>query len=325
MAKLDRLLTLVSALNNTSDGLTLDEMASVIGADRRTSERLRDVIRLHFDLEEVIDDRRKRFRITGSLRRVFTRPTAAEIAALHQAATAARRTGSAQAPLLESLEEKVKGALDDREKRRLDPDLDPLARLQRHHIPAGPAITVSHETLAQVQGAIMAGSCVEFDYLRDGATDAQWRRVIPVGLIHGAVTYLIGKLPDSEHEPVPYRLDRMSTVRMSNQPGCVSEDWNLDAWLARSFGIWREDGHDIVLSVAPAASERARAWRFHPEQIVEDQKDGSLLVRFHSGGLRELAEHLFTWGGEVAIVAPDALRQVMQERLEAARSALSDV
>ena len=325
MAKLDRLLTLVNALHDTSDGLTLDEMAEVIGADRRTAERLGDVIRLHFDLEEVIDDRRKRFRITGSLRRVFTRPTAAEIAALHQAASAAKLTGTVQASLLQSLEEKVKGALDIHEKRRLDPDLEPLARLQRHHIPAGPALSVSHEVLAQVQGAMMAGSCVEFDYMRDGATEARWRRVIPVGLIHGAVTYLIGQLPGSEHEPVPYRLDRMSKVHISNQSGCASEDWDLDAWLARSFGIWREDGHDIVLSVAPTAVERARAWRFHPEQVLEDQQDGSLLVRFHSGGLRELAEHLFTWGGEVAIIAPDDLRQVMQERLKAAQAALGEV
>ena len=68
-----------------------------------------------------------------------------------------------------------------------------------------------------------------------------------------------------------------------------------------------------------------RAWRFHPEQVFEDQQDGSLLVRFHSGGLRELAEHLFTWGGEVAIIAPDDLRQVMQERLEAAQAALGEV
>ena len=99
MAKLDRLLTLVNALHDTSDGLTLDEMA--IGADRRTAERLRDVIRLHFDLEELPDDRRKRFRIVGSLRRVFTRPNAAEIAAVQEAAAAARRSGAAQAPLLE--------------------------------------------------------------------------------------------------------------------------------------------------------------------------------------------------------------------------------
>lgn len=325
MAKLDRLLTLVNALHDTSDGLTLDEMAEAIEADRRTAERLRDVIRLHFDLEEIADDRRKRFRIAGSLRRVFTRPMAAEIAALQAAASAARQSDTAQAPLLESLADKVKGALDDREKRRLDPDLEPLVRLQRRYVPAGPALEVDPQALVQVQGAIMAGSCVEFDYLRDGAEEAKWRRVVPVGLVHGPVTYLIGQIPGSEREPVPYRLDRMSEVRISNQPGCAADDWDLDTWMGQSFGIWREDGHDIVLRVCPEAAPRARAWRFHATQQIEEGEGGELLVRFHSGGLRELAEHLFTWGGDVAIVAPEELRAMMRERLEAGQGALGDV
>lgn len=111
------------------------------------------------------------------------------------------------------------------------PDLEPLVRLQRHHVPAGPMIAHAPETVAQVQGAMMAGMCLEFDYLADGATDAKWRRVIPLGLIHGPATYLIGKIPGRDLEPVPYRLDRMSEVRVSNQPGAADDDWDLDAWM----------------------------------------------------------------------------------------------
>ena len=64
--KLHRLLTLVHALSESAEGLTLDEMAEVIEADRRTAERLRDVIAVHFDLEDRQDDRRKRFRLSLS-------------------------------------------------------------------------------------------------------------------------------------------------------------------------------------------------------------------------------------------------------------------
>ena len=317
MAKLDRLLTLVGALNDTAEGLTLDEMAEAIGTDRRTAERLRDVIRLHFELEEELVDRRKRFRIRGTLRRVYTRPNAAELAALQSASDGARRAGASHAPLLETLGAKVRAALDDREKRRLDPDLEPLARLQRQFVPAGPLANGDSAALAQVQGAIMAGQCLEFDYLRDGWAEPRWRRVIPMGLIHGPVTYLIGQMPGRDQPPVPYRLDRMSDPRIGNEPGCPDEGWDLDAWMAGSFGIWREEGHDVVLRVAPGAVARARAWRFHPGQVVE-QDGEELLVRFHAGGLREIADHLFTWGGEVRIEGPEALRAMMRERLAAA-------
>lgn len=321
MAKLDRLITLVNALGDSSEGLTLDEMAEVIGADRRTAERLRDVIAVHFDLDESIDDRRKRFRIPGALSSPFTQPNVEEIAALQAAAGAARKGGSANALLLESLLAKVQATLKREVKSRMAPDLDPLIRLQRHYIPAGPVFEHAPEAIAQIQGAMMAGQCVEFDYRPDGADEPKWRRVIPLGLIHGPTTYLIGEIPHRQLDPVPFRIDRMGDVRVSNEQGCAAAGWDLDAWMGESFGIWREEGQDIVLRVAPEMVGRARNWRFHPTQTLEEDGE-ELLVRFHSGGLREIAEHLFTWGGFVSIEKPEALREVMRERLDAGENAL---
>ena len=316
MAKLDRVLTLVNALNEPGEGLTLDEMATAIHADRRTAERLRDVIRLHFDLdEETGADRRKRFRIRDSLRRHYTRPNAAELGALQVAADEARRIGSAQVPALDSLLAKIAASFDTRERSRLEPDLDALVGLQRVFVPAGPAIAHDPAALVQVQSAIMAGQCLEFDYLRDGAETPAWRRIVVVGLIHGPVTYVIGQIPDRPMEPAPYRLDRMRDVRLGNEVGVPAEDWDLDAWMAKGFGIWREDGHDIVLRGDADAAPRARAWRFHPDQVLEDDGE-ELLIRFHSGGLREIADHLFSWGGTISIEAPEKLREVMRERLD---------
>ena len=110
-------------------------------------------------------------------------------------------------------------------------------------------------------------------------------------------------------------------MRSSNQLGCAPEGWDLDEWLAQSFGVWREHAHDVVLQVAATSADRARGWSFHPTQEIEEAGDGDLLIRFRSGGLREMAEHLFTWGGEVAILAPEELREVMRERLALMRRA----
>lgn len=326
MAKLDRLLALVHLLSESAEGLTLDEMAEAIGVNRRTAERMRDVIAFHFDLDEQADGARKRFRILGSLRRAYTRPTPEELAALQAEADARAIDGSPRAALLLSLLAKVKGALDDREKRRLAPDLELLARAHRMMVAAGPTAQSDPVILQTIQHAILAGACVEFDYVRDDGQEPQWRRVIPFGIAFGPLTYLVGKLPPRdgkpELDPVLFRLDRMQNVRRSATLGCAPDDFDLDAWLAESFGIWRDGTRSVTLRILPHAGARGRAWRFHRSQVTEGLNDGGLRVRFQAAGLREIAEHLFTWAGDLVIEGPDELRTMMRERLDRASGLL---
>jgi len=321
LSNLDRTLRLVHALSESIEGLTLDEMADLLSVNRRTVERIRNVILIHFDLDEAVDGRTKRFRIKDSPGRAYTRPNSAEVAALQAVVEAGRRDGTANTQALEKLLSKVKMAFDSSERRRIDNDLDLLTRLQRSRVAAGPLVIASPEDLTTIQSSILASHCVDFDYQPEWADAPSWRRVVPYGLIHGPITYLLGKMPDRDDLPYTFRLDRMTNVRESGLVASPPDDWDLDRWMAESFGIWREDAHDIVLRIRPWAVERARAWRFHPhQQLVEDGDE--LLVRFHSGGFFELANHLFSWAGDVVIEQPDGLKQVIEERLVAAGSML---
>jgi proteasome accessory factor B len=321
MSNLDRTLKLVHALTESIEGLTLDQMATLLGVNRRTVERMRNVILIHFDLDEISDGRIKHFRIKDSPGRAYTRPSSAEVAALQAIVEAGRKEGTANTDTLEKLLSKIKTAFDSAERRRLDNDLDLLTRLQRSRVTAGPAVIASPEDLTTIQSAILGSHCVDFNYQPDWADEPAWRRVVPYGLIHGPITYLLGKMPDRKDPPYTFRLDRMSDVRESGVLGYPPEDWDLDAWLAESFGIWREEGHDIVLRVLPHGVERAREWRFHPRQQIEEEGE-DLLIRFHSGGLLELANHLFQWAGDLVIEGPDALNTIMETRLGEAQSLL---
>jgi proteasome accessory factor B len=318
MSNLDRTLKLVQALTESIEGLTLDEMAASVCVNRRTVERMRNIILLHFDLDEAIDGRTKRFRIKDSPSRAYTRPNAKEVAALQAVIEAGLRDGTANTEALEKLLSKIKIAFDSSGRRRLDNDLDLLTSLQRSRVTAGPAVIASPQDLTEIQAAILAGHCVEFDYLPVGAEEPSWRRVVAYGLIHGPVTYLLGKMPGRQDPPYTFRLDRMSNVCRSDVIGCPPEDWDLDAWVAESFGMWREDAHDIVLRARPWAVEHAKAWRFHPRQQLEADGD-EVLIRFRSGGLLELANHLFCWAGDLMIEGPDALKDLMAQRLTEAQ------
>jgi predicted DNA-binding transcriptional regulator YafY len=46
---------------------------------------------------------------------------------------------------------------------------------------------------------------------------------------------------------------------------------------------------------------------------LEDQPDGSLIVRFSASGHLEMAWHLYLWGDDVEVLAPPALRQLVDK------------
>jgi predicted DNA-binding transcriptional regulator YafY len=308
MAKLDRLLSLVHALVDEPEGLTLDDMAQHVGVNRRTAERMRNVIMMHFDLEPISEGRIKRWRIAGKLGRMFTKPTPTELAALQAEVDGYRRSSQhAQADVLASLLHKIRGALDGPTRTRTAPDVEALTRAQRIFIPAGPGIPISPETLSVAQQTIMAGMMLEFDYRAEGKEEAEWRRVIPYGLVHGAISYLIGKLPEREAPPVFYRLDRMTGVKVSDRTGIIPADFDIDQWMSQSFGIWRGEKYDVELHVAPHAASLAKQWRFHLQQFIENNPDGSLTIKFRSGGLQELASHIITWGDGLSAISPPQL------------------
>lgn len=145
-AKLDRLLTLVKALGESAEGLTLDEIAerlsaptavppsgcaissSSISISRKASMIAMSASASPARCRRLSPSQCRRNRCASSL------------------ADMARRAGSAQATLLESLLGEVQAGFRREVKSRMAPDLDPLVRLQHHHAPAGPMIEHAPET-----------------------------------------------------------------------------------------------------------------------------------------------------------------------------------
>jgi predicted DNA-binding transcriptional regulator YafY len=59
------------------------------------------------------------------------------------------------------------------------------------------------------------------------------------------------------------------------------------------------------------AAPVAREYVFHPNQIIQDDSDGGLIVRFEAAGWLEMAWHLYKWGNTVEVIAPDQLRRMV--------------
>ncbi|MCY4469004.1 MAG: WYL domain-containing protein [Thiotrichales bacterium] len=81
----------------------------------------------------------------------------------------------------------------------------------------------------------------------------------------------------------------------------------------RVVGTFQERPVDVVLRFDAGAAPDAAAFLFHPDQVIEEHRDGSLTVRFRAGGIDEMCWHLFTWGESVTIEKPAWLRKRLSE------------
>jgi predicted DNA-binding transcriptional regulator YafY len=312
-----RLLELARLLASTAEGLTLDEMAERLHVGRRTAERMRDAVWEVFPQLEVVEEPpTRRFRIPAGLDGLFQAPTAEEMASLAAAAEAMDRQGAhARAGALRALEQKVLSATRAAARRRLAPDLEALLQAETVAVTAGPRPFEDERVLGAVREALKSLSALRFRY-EGGSTPGRIREVTPYGILFGRSNYLVAS--EGETGPRNWRLDRIFDIEVTGAAAARPEGFSLQAYADESFGIYQDDTEDVVLRITLEGAEEALRWRFHARQAVEPQPDGSVIVRFRSSGMRELAWHLFTWQDRVRILEPQALKDMMRGELAAA-------
>jgi predicted DNA-binding transcriptional regulator YafY len=307
-----RLLRLVQQFAAEPAGISLDEISQRFAVKRRTAERMRDAIAEVFpQLEEIEGERPKRWRLPNGLSGIFREPLADELAALRGIARRLEHEGVKEsAALLETLAAKIEASLKPARRRTLAPDVEALLEAEGFASRPGPRPIIAPQTFALIRQAILEGRRLAFHYRAEGAETPAWREVIPYGLLYGHRVYLVAAFPWAD-EPVNYRLDRMTDVRVSEALGARPHDFDINAYAARSFGAFQEEPYDVVLRFAPEVADEVAAFQFHPTQTIAREADGSTTVRFRAGGLREMAWHLFTWGDAVRIVEPEELKEMM--------------
>jgi predicted DNA-binding transcriptional regulator YafY len=217
---------------------------------------------------------------------------------------------------LRALETKVLSALRAPVRRRIAPDLEALLQAEAIAVQAGPRPFEDEAVLDAIREALMAGRMLSFSYT-GGSSPGRRREVIPYGLLFGRSNYLVAAEGEGA-SPRNWRLDRIEGVEGSPRVGRRPEDFSLQAYADQSFGIYQDDTEDVVLRISARASDSARHWRFHVGQAVQPQPDGSVKVAFRASGMRELAWHLFTWGSDIEVLAPERLRLLLVEQLRQA-------
>ncbi|MCC7281200.1 MAG: WYL domain-containing protein [Acetobacteraceae bacterium] len=308
--KTEHLLRLAIMMQGTREGLSFADIQREFEVGRRTAERMRDAIERIFPQLERVDtgERQARFRLPAGTLSGFVAPTAEELAELEAAAATLRVQGFAgRAEQIEAAAAKLRAMSRPEHLRKLEPDLEMLLESEGVAMRPGPRPLVANDLLAGIRRAVISCLPITTTYRSARAAEPAAVTLHPLGLVYGSRPLLVAARPDRP-EPRQYRLDRMGRITLGQVAFARPADFDLAAFTARAFGIWQEEPFDVVLGFAPAVAEEAGRWRFHPSQTLETEADGGLIVRFRAGGATEIAWHLFTWGAQVSVLAPESLR-----------------
>ncbi|WP_188312028.1 helix-turn-helix transcriptional regulator [Salinarimonas soli] len=315
-------------LSEARGGLTLDQMADQLNVGRRTVERMRDALdRLTGGalVSSFTDDGMKRWTLPSDNIRAFAVPDLDELATLKLAARNLRQQGNyIEAERLERLTLKLEAAMPRPTLRRLEPDVEVLLEASGVLLRPGPRAKVDSHIIDQLQQALLSNRQIRLTYNRRDGGGVSHPRLHPYGFLAGSRDYLVAFNTHPEvQEHRLYVLANIDAVQVLSDTFERDPAFDLSTFASRSFGaFWEGERFDVLWRFNRDAAADARRFHFHPNQVVTDQPDGSVLVAFTAAGLTEMAWHLFTWGDAVEIISPDALKQRFRDCLAAARTAL---
>jgi predicted DNA-binding transcriptional regulator YafY len=274
------------------------------------------VLRVFPQADEVeTDERKKRWRLPkGTLDRLVG-VTADELGDLEVAINLLKRDNLLdQAASLESVLTKLRAVMSPNVANRVETDLDALLEAEGLAMRPGPKPRSRTMVLEELRDAVKACRKVEIHYRNRITRRINKRIVHPYGFLYGHRHYLIAfnQVKGAQSYRM-FSLPYIERVVPQEEYYELDEDFSLEAFSRRSFGVFQEEPFQVVWRFSPRAAADAEDFLFHPEQEVEKQKDGSLIVRFVAGGALEMCWHLYTWGEDVEVLEPERLRKLVND------------
>ena len=316
--KAETILRIALDMQGSALGLSLDDIQRNYADEplsRRTAERLRDAVERLFPQVEQANPGEipKRWRLPGGVMHGLASVTADELADMATAVSVLRRENMrVQAESAERVISKMRALLKRPVMARIEPDLEALTEAEGLALRPGPKLKIDAEVVGALREAIITRRKVRLHYLYRGSGKRGYETVHPYGFLYGNRHYLVAW---SESERAKdfrnFSLSNIERVEPLDRSFARKRRFSLKEYAERSFGVFQEEPVDVVWKFTPKAAADAREFLFHPSQIIEPQPDGSLIVRFRTGGLMEMAWHLFTWGDQVEVLKPRRLRALL--------------
>ncbi len=167
------------------------------------------------------------------------------------------------------------------------------------------------EVARVVNEAIVDRKLLEIEYYKENEDEFSARRVEPYQLLNGHEGWYVHAYDPEREQPRHFRLDRVRSATVTDddyepRPGIEPDapEWATTGEVrgARAARVW----------IAP---DRAR-WAREDRTVLEELRDGSVIVELHFAGNEWLAREILKEAGDAAVIEPEDAREHVREAAE---------
>ena len=168
---------------------------------------------------------------------------------------------------------------------------------------------VPDKMIRTLEGAILSKQYVDITYFTQSRKAESQRRVAPFTLMvsQGSI-YLIGRC-ELRQEVRFFAVNRIRKLAVSDATYVIPEDFQLDQFMAPSFGIYQGPEIRVKIRFSSAVADLIKERMWHPSQVITDQEDGGIHFEVTVAGTEEIQRWVMGWGREAMVLEPVALQQ----------------
>lgn len=307
-SRVSDILDLAVYMGSKIQGVTISEIAERYNVSRRTAERMRDSLICIFPQIDEIEtgDVQKHWGFTNFSISNLISFSPKELANIEQLRHLAGSKDVQEE--IDKTIEKIK-ALNRKNITSFDMNIELILQTEGFAVRQIPQYKVSVGTFDIIHMAVRKSLIVS------GIYHGKQRYIEPLGIIYGEKIYLVAREKAKGDGIYNYLLHKFENLSLTDEK-FDRGGFNLQEHVNKSFGVYQGEILDVKLSFSKKAAEEAKNFNFHPTQKIKEEKDGSLTVSFKACGSREIIWHVFRWGAECKILAPEALKNEYVEYLK---------
>ena len=315
--RVEDILRLAIDMQNSYQGFSIQDIQDEFEVSRRTAIRMKDAVeRLFPSMEEVQNplSRTKKWRLNKTPLNKMISFTAEEIAELENCKSMMKNLNyTNRCDLLAEIMAKIDMI---NESKSVETDVEALLEVEGYAVRQHPRYKMNFNTLNVISDALKSFKYLSFTYENNKGESAKLK-IQPYGIIYGEKTYLLGY--NTEKQGLRYYLlHKIKEPKVLDEYFDKDEKFNLKDYLKNSFGVYQEKPMKIELLFSKDVKDAIKDYNLHPTQKLKQNSDGTTTVTFEAGGRYEICWHLFRWGKDVKIIAPQELKDTYKKLLDEA-------